>query len=423
MEKKICLLGLGHIGLPMACLMAGHGYQVVGVDIDEEVVKAVNKGEPHFVEPGLDELLRSVVDSGALVAKGQPEGADIFIVAVSTPLGHGGRMADLSHVSSAAQSILPYLRKDNLVINESTVPIGATERVFIPILERSGLRAGHDWQLAYSPERAMPGSTLYEIIHNDRIVGALDEALGRRAREVYSCFVKGAVHLTSIKVAEAAKLMENTYRDVNIALANEFARIVEAQGVDVWEAIALANKHPRVNILKPGPGAGGYCIPKDPLLLIEGVEGAGRLISLARETNDSMPRHVLEMVKRAINRFSNPVITVFGVAYKGDVDDVRESPALNFLRQAESQGYAVRAYDPLVHRFPHQLLDLREAVRGSDCIVLMADHSHFRELEPRELAPLMRNKILVDSRNFLDHGSWRRAGFTVLILGNGKANA
>jgi len=414
--KRIYVFGLGYIGLPTACLLATHGYRVIGIDVNKEVVEKINQGEAPFEEPGLEELLQSALRSDSLVAKIEPEAADTFLIAVPTPLDKEAKMADLKYVRQAAKNIAGYLQKENIVVLESTVPPGTCEKLLLPILEESGLKGGVDFHLVHCPERAIPGNTIYEMIHNDRIIGGVDRKSAELARELYSSFVEGNLYLTDLRTAEIVKLMENTYRDINIALANEFAEIAEESGVNIWEAIQLANKHPRVNILKPGPGVGGHCLAIDPWFLAENSTRS-RIISLAREINDFMPHHVLNLVKELLAGIKNTTITVLGVAYKGDVDDTRETPALKFIKLAENEGYKVKIHDPCVKSFEYPLCSLQEAAQGSDCLVLITDHSLFKQLDPAAISPLMRNRNLVDTRNILDHEEWRRAGFKVRVLG------
>lgn len=416
---KICVLGLGYIGLPAATLFATHGCEVVGVDINKSIVESINRGMMPFDERGLPELLERAIRSKNLVAKTEVEDADAFIIAVPTPLDKEMKMAELGYVKSAGEMIYPHLRKGNIVILESTVPPGTNEKLLIPILKKSRLEVSTDFYLAHCPERAIPGNTIYEMIHNDRIIGGVDKESTALAKSLYSCFVKGNFYLTNSTTAEFVKLMENTFRDINIALANEFAQIAEECGVNSWDAIELANKHPRVNILKPGPGVGGHCIAIDPWFLTENSTRC-RVVSLAREINDSMPNHVLRIVKEMLNGVDNPTITVFGVAYKGDVDDARETPALKFIRLAENEGYEVKVYDPHVKKFKYEILGFEDAVKDSDCIVLITDHTQFKETNPKEMAYLMRNKNAVDTRNVLDVGRWKETGFNVKVLGDGR---
>jgi UDP-N-acetyl-D-mannosaminuronic acid dehydrogenase len=417
--KKICLLGLGYIGLPTAALFATHWHKVVGVDINKNIVETINKGIAPFDEPGLPELLETEIKSKNLIAKTEVEEANVFIIAVPTPLSKEMKMAELKYVISAAEMLYPHLRKDNLVIIESTVPPGTSEKLLIPILEKSGLKASNDFYLAHCPERAIPGNTIYEMVHNDRIVGGMDEKSAALAKSLYSCFVKGNFYLTDIRTAEFVKLMENTFRDINISLANEFAQIAEECEVNVWETIELANKHPRVNILKPGPGVGGHCIAIDPWFLTENSTRC-RIISLAREINDGMPNHVLRIVKEMLKGVKNPIITVFGVAYKGGVDDTRETPALKFIKLAENEGYKVKVYDPHVKEFGYKILELEESVRDSDCIILITDHPEFKVINPKRMSALMKIKNIVDTRNILNKELWRENGYNVKVLGDGK---
>ncbi len=407
--KRICVIGLGYIGLPTACLFADAGYEVVGVEINQEKIEKLNHGKLPFEEKGLEELFEKALPNMSFKTK--PEEADVFIVAVPTPLDKEAKMADLRYVREAIKSISNYVGTDNLVILESTVPPGTCERLILPML-------GNKAHLVHCPERAIPGNTIYEMIYNDRIIGSNEREIGELAKEIYASFVKGNIYLTNLRTAEMVKVMENTFRDINIALANEFAQIAEESGVNIWEAIELANKHPRVNILKPGPGVGGHCIAIDPWFLVENSVRS-RIVNLAREINDSMPRHVLRLVKE-LGIGTHSTITVLGVAYKGNVDDTRETPALKFIKLAENEGYEVKVHDPLVKSFEYEIFSLEAAVKDSDCLVIITDHSKFKELEPGEIARLMRKRNVVDSRNILDRGRWERAGFKVRVLGDGR---
>ena len=407
--KRICVIGLGYIGLPTACLFADAGYGVVGVEINQEKIEKLNHGKLPFEEKGLEELFEKALPNMSFKTK--PEEADVFIVAVPTPLDKEAKMADLRYVREAIKSISNYVGTDNLVILESTVPPGTCEQLILPML-------GNKAHLVHCPERAIPGNTIYEMIYNDRIIGSNEREIGELAKEIYASFVKGNIYLTNLRTAEMVKVMENTFRDINIALANEFAQIAEESGVNIWEAIELANKHPRVNILKPGPGVGGHCIAIDPWFLVENSVRS-RIVNLAREINDSMPRHVLRLVKE-LGIGTHSTITVLGVAYKGDVDDTRETPALKFIKLAENEGYEVKVHDPLVKSFEYGILSLEAAVKDSDCLVIITDHSKFEELEPGEIARLMRKRNVVDSRNILDKERWKRAGFELKVLGDGR---
>jgi UDP-N-acetyl-D-mannosaminuronic acid dehydrogenase len=372
---RVCVIGLGYIGLPTALLLSQKS-EVVGTDVKKNVVDNVNDRVTPFEEPELAEMLKR----SGMTASLTPVQADAFIICVPTPFDKELKMADLRFVKAAAESIVPYLKKGNLIIVESTVSPGTCTKVVAPILEKSGLRIKEDLYLAHCPERAIPGNTINEMVNNDRIVGGVDEHSASMTKELYQTFVKGRIFTTDILTAEFVKLMENTYRDINIALANEFAIIAEDANVDIWEAISLANRHPRVNILRPGPGVGGHCIAVDPLFLTESSTRC-RIINTAREINDSMPAYVLHKVKEITNGIASPKITVLGVAYKGNVDDARETPALKFIKLSEREGFDVSAYDPLVKNFEYQLSPLEDAVKNTDCIVIITDHNEFRNYD------------------------------------------
>jgi len=408
---KICVLGLGYIGLPTSLLLSEAGHEVTGVDIDEEKVEQLKNGELPFEEPGMEELFQNAKDN--FKAKTSVEASDVFIIAVPTPLDSSLKIPDLKSIKSATEMIGPHLSEDNLVILESTVPPATSENLILPILEK--YNGEDDFYLAHSPERAIPGKTIEEMRNNSRIIGGLDEKSAELAKDIYSSFVDGEIRLTDIKTAEMVKLMENTFRDVNIALANEFAQIGEEIGIDAWEAIDLANEHPRVDILNPGPGVGGHCISIDPWFLSSNSTNS-KMISLARDINDSMPNFVVNKARKMIEGIPDPTITIFGVAYKGDVDDTRETPALKIIKLAENEGLNVRCYDPHVDEFEYELYPLNEGVNGSDCIVIVTDHNYFQQIDPTEVN--MRNKNILDTRNIIDAEKWKDAGFNVKVLGD-----
>ncbi len=399
--SKICVLGMGYIGLPTALLFANNGNEVVGVDINHGVVDLLNNGSMPFEEEGFQQLLDRSVEIDTFRARPDVEKSDVFLVAVPTPFDSDLKMADLKYVISACEMIYPHLKKGNLVIIESTIPPKTCENRVRKTLEKSGLKAHNDFYISHCPERAIPGNTLYEMVHNDRVIGGIDEKSTQMTKDLYSCFVKGSLYLTNSNTAEMIKLMENTYRDVNIALANELAKISEEYGINVWEAVDIANKHPRVNVHRPGPGVGGHCIAIDPWFLTEDSKSSG-LISLSRQINDSMPVHVLGMVKKMVEGIDDPIITVFGVAYKGDIGDTRATPARKFIRLAEKEGYWVRVYDPYVTDFECPILQLDEAVDGSDCIVILTDHGVFKTMDFGHIASKMRNRKIIDTRNLFE---------------------
>lgn len=412
---RICVLGLGYIGLPTAVMFAHAGHEVIGVDVKEEILEAVGNGNSHINEPGLEELLKEAVESGKLKVSAHPLESDAFIIAVPTPLSPhcSSPRCDLSYVKSAAISIASILKPGNLVVLESTSPPGTTEEVLVPILERgAGLKAGKEFYVAYCPERVLPGKILEEIVHNARIIGGIDQRSAERAKKLYSSFVEGEIYLTDAKTAEMVKLAENTYRDLNIAFANELSRICHKIGVNVWEVIELANLHPRVNILKPGPGVGGHCIAVDPWFIVEKAPEEAKLIKTAREVNDSQPSYVFERIRKLMKGVDSPKIAVLGIAYKGNVGDIRESPALKVVNLLRREGYKVAVYDPYVKGY-----ESAEGVfRNADCIVVLTDHPQFREIDPKKIAYVLRNRLVLDTRNVLDWTKWRRAGFRVETL-------
>src|SRR5215216_6131582 len=353
--QKICVLGLGYIGLPTASTFATYGLRVVGVDINQHVIGTLENGNIHIHEPGLRTIVESALRSGNLTVSLQPEEADAFLIAVPTPFyedqygeydGRKFRLADMRAVASATESILPCLRKGNLVVLESTSPPRTTIDLITPILEWSGLKAGTDFHLCYSPERVLPGQILRELIENARVVGGVTPESAKAGHDLYSIFVKGEIIETDATTAEMVKLMENTTRDINIAIANEFARLAEKFGIDVWEAISLANRHPRINILSPGPGVGGHCIGVDPWFFVESAPELTPLIYHARQVNDAQPHFVVEKVKQALGDLKGKQIAALGLAYKPNVDDLRESPATEIIRLLQKEGASVKAWEP-----------------------------------------------------------------------------
>lgn len=417
--RRICVLGLGYIGLPTASILATHGFEVIGVDINERVVAKLQRGEPHIKEPGLRTLVEAAVKSGNLMLRTQPDEADAFIIAVPTPVT-ADRKADMSFVKAAAESILSVLRAGNLVVLESTCPPGTTEDLLVPILAQSGLKIGEEVYVAYCPERVLPGKVLKEIVENDRVIGGINSDSAEKAKELYSSFVEGSLFPTDTTTAEMVKLVENIYRDVNIALANELAIACEELGIDAWKVIELANKHPRVNLHNPGPGVGGHCLPVDPWFVVEKFPEQARLIRLSREVNDQQPHRVFGLIAEMTNNILCPKVAVLGVSYKGNVDDTRESPARVLIGLLKDSGYTVAAHDPYVEEFEHELVGIEEAFCGADCAVVMADHGQYRYLDPNILGKLMRNKQILDTRNVLNALDWRSAGFRVRLLGSGE---
>ena len=438
---KLCVLGLGYIGLPTASTFATHGLQVVGVDVNPQVLETLRNGGIHIHEPGLRTVVEAALKSGKLTIREKPEEADAFIIAVPTPFYHDQygdyngqkyKLADMRAVTSATEAILPVLRKGNLVVLESTSPPHTTVDLVAPILERSGLKAGMDFYLAYSPERVLPGQILRELIENARVIGGVTPESAQAGRDLYAIFVKGEIVQTDATTAEMVKLMENTYRDVNIAIANEFSRLAERFGVDVWEAIRIASLHPRVKVLSPGPGVGGHCISVDPWFFVEAAPDITPLIYNSRRVNDEQPRYVVELVKRALGDPSTgsgqglkgKKIAALGLAFKPDVDDLRESPAAEVVHLLQNEGAIVKAFEPFkpeaglpgITAVP----SLEAALNEADAVLLLVNHTELRALTPERLAVLTPARILIDAVNGWAGKAWQVAGFRVFRLGVGK---
>ena len=416
--SKVCVLGLGYIGLPTASVLAANGFEVVGVDVSQRVVDTVNEGNIHIEEPGLHTVVQAAIGSGNLRGAYAPETADVYIIAVPTPLTED-RRADMSYVTRAADSIVPLLKPGVLVILESTSPPGTCRDLLKPILERSGFHVGPDIHLAHCPERVLPGKILMELIHNDRVIGGYDRMAAEKARDIYARFVEGEIFLTDVTSAEMVKILENTYRDVNIALANEVAVLCEQLGIDFWDCAQLANRHPRVSVHRAGPGVGGHCISVDPWFLVEKFPREAALIRLARERNDAMPQHVAARVLKLTQGRPDAKVAVLGLAYKGNVDDIRESPALHILELLKRAGLRCGVYDPHVKKSPVELQSIEECLRDADCLLVLTAHDEFKYLNARQVAKQMRAKTVLDTHNLLDHDEWRAAGFEVMVLGVG----
>lgn len=396
MNKTICVVGLGYIGLPTASFLGTKGYRVLGVDTEPRVVETINRGEIHIVEPDLDILVKSAVQSGNLRASGKPQESDVFIIAVPTPLRQPDNRPDCSYVETATRSIAPYVRRGNLVLIESTIPVGTTAGVVLPILRECAPDGAAGVRLAHCPERVLPGRILVELVGNDRIVGGIDAESTDAAAAFYGAFVNGKVLKTDAATAEMAKLSENTFRDVNIALANELSLICDRHGIDPWEMIGLANRHPRVNILQPGPGVGGHCIAVDPWFIVAAAPELARLIGTARRVNDAKPDWVIEKVRAAAAGRDNPVVGCLGLAFKANVDDLRGSPAETIARRIRDEGIGrLIVCEPNLET--HRDFDLRsvdDVVRQADIVVLLVDHDEFRCLTPADFE----GKVLIDTR-------------------------
>ena len=431
--NKICVLGLGYIGLPTASTFAAHGVKVVGVDVNQNIVDTLRRGDIHIHEPGLAETYETALASGNLTVSSQPEEADAFLIAVPTPFlndkfgeynGQKYKLADMNAVTSATEAILPVLRKGNLVVLESTSPPRTTLGLVAPILGRSGLKAGSDFHLVYSPERVLPGQILRELIENARVIGGVTPESAQAGADLYSIFVKGEIIQTDATTAEMVKLMENTYRDVNIAIANEFSRLADKFGVDIWEAIQLANRHPRVKVLSPGPGVGGHCISVDPWFFVETAPELTSLIFNSRRVNDEQPRFVKELIERALGVLKGKKIAALGLAYKPDVDDLRESPAVEVIHMLQREGASVKAWEPFKPdaHLPgiEMAANLRAALMEADAIVLLVRHTEFINPKPSDISAMTNARLLIDTVNGWDSNEWRSAGFQVVRLGVGK---
>jgi UDP-N-acetyl-D-mannosaminuronic acid dehydrogenase len=394
--STVSMIGLGYIGLPTAAMFAARKTKVIGVDINQHAVDTINQGRIHIVEPELDMIVRSAVTEGYLRATTRPEGADAFLIAVPTPF-QGDHEPDISYVKAAAQSIAPVLKKGDLVVLESTSPVGTTEQMVQwlasarPDLRFAGAGEGEvDVNVAYCPERVLPGHVVRELVANDRIIGGLTPGCSARAVELYRVFVEGELLVTNARTAEMCKLTENSFRDVNIAFANELSLICDKLGIDVWELIRLANHHPRVKILQPGAGVGGHCIAVDPWFIVDKTPEQARLIRTAREVNDGKPGWVLDKVNEAIascgKAESEVTVAVLGLAFKPNIDDLRESPALHIAEQLARETRAqLRVVEPNVESLPRtlqsaQLVDLTAALNASDIVVVLVGHREFTDL-------------------------------------------
>ena len=421
--NHICIIGLGYIGLPTASTFAARGVRVTGVDNNPDVIRSLKNGKVHIFEPGLGELAQAALRSGLLQVAARAVEADAFLIAVPTPF-YGEKKADLSYVHSAAEAIVPVLKRGNLVVLESTSPPLTTRDHVLPILEKSGMKAGVDFMLAYSPERVLPGQILKELVDNARVIGGIDRASAEAGRDLYRVFVKGEIILTDATTAEMVKLMENTYRDINIAIANEFSRLADRFGVDAWEAIQIANRHPRVKILNPGPGVGGHCISVDPWFFVEAAPDITPLISTARKVNDDQPGFVLAMLQKSLGDLNGKTIAVLGLAFKPDVDDLRESPAVEVAFKCHQAGANVMAFEPFKPDFKHDGISvtgsLSAAVEHADAVLLLVNHSQFRSIEPSALIKLTPARMVLDTVNGWDREKFLSAGFKFYRLGDGK---
>lgn len=431
--STVCVHGLGYIGLPTATMLANFDHEVYGYDTDPSVRRQLGAGELHFEEPGLRAFLTQAIESERLEFTEEVVAAKYHVVCVPTPFEQSTKSADLEYVRSAGRAVTDHLRRGDTVILESTVPPGTTEEVLAPILETTGLSAGEDFSLVHCPETVLPGNIITELRENDRIVGGVNAVSAESAVRLYDSFVDGEIRtVTDATTAEFVKLIQNTFRDVNVALANEIARIAADYGVDAREAIDLANGHPRVEILQPGPGVGGHCLPIDPWFLGHDSDELD-LVSTARRINDGMVDYVVDMLTAELDGLGGRTIAVLGVAYKGNVGDTRMSPGLRLASElqhvdaklpvattdggrdadTDSGAITVTIHDPHVVDSTLDLSDLKTATTGADALVIATDHDEYESLDPIELRERMSGSVVVDTRDVLSPGLWHEAGFTV----------
>lgn len=409
---KVCVVGLGYIGLPTAAFIASKGVKVVGIDVNERFVKLINEGKVPFFEPGFEELLAKVVEEGNLVAQAEQVEADAYIVCVPTPFQDNHKV-DTKYIRAASEALAPHLRPGALVVLESTSPPGTTEDMAKHLIElRPDLSLNDEDDnaifVAHCPERVLPGQIMEEMENNDRVIGGLTPKGTELARDLYATFCTAELLMTNATTAEMAKLTENSFRDVNIAFANELSLICDRLGIDVWELIELANHHPRVNILQPGPGVGGHCIAVDPWFIVSAAPEEAKLIKLAREVNDGKPEWVIEQVVTALEGKEKPVVAALGIAFKNDIDDLRESPSLEIVKRlgVDNPELDIRVVEPNVDELPAVLSnisnltkqDTKEAIAAADVVLLLVNHKEFVNLDQSALT----GKTVIDTK-----GIWR----------------
>lgn len=409
--EKVCVVGLGYIGLPTAAILADHNFYVHGVDVNETAVELINKGQVHIYEPDLDKKVKQAVENDLLKASTSPVSADVFIIAVPTPFKEN-RKPDLNFIEAASKSIAPYIYPGNIIILESTSPVGTTEKIanwinkIRPDLNLSGI-GNNQVYISHCPERVLPGKIMKELIWNDRIIGGINEDSTKATAAFYKKFVKGEILETTARTAEMSKLTENAFRDVNIAFANELSVICDQLNINVWELIQLANHHPRVNILQPGPGVGGHCIAVDPWFIVDAAPEKSQLIKTARKVNDSKPYFIVEKVKEATKNIENPTIACLGLSFKANIDDLRESPAVEIVKELASiYGETIYVAEPHIEELPKslaamniQLIKTGEAIERADVVVLLVDHDYFKVMDE----VIFRNKILLDTRGVVSN--------------------
>ncbi|MDO5037411.1 MAG: nucleotide sugar dehydrogenase [Tissierellia bacterium] len=416
--EKIFVIGLGYIGLPTAAMFSKAGYEVIGYDANPEVGKKLEAGED-LVEAGVQDLVNRGLESGKLRIVSDYEKADVFIICVPTPINED-KTPNMAMVRAAAEAVAGVLERGNTVVLESTSPPGTCNKLIAPIIEeKTGFKAEEDYFLAHSPERVIPGNIVYELVHNERIVGGYGEKSAQKVKGLYQSFVQAEILTTDTTTAEAAKLMENTYRDVNIAFANEALRVAKDLGINVWEMIHLANRHPRVNILTPGPGVGGHCIAVDPWF-IANLSPSAQMISMARRTNDTMPTYTGQAIEGILDKGK---LAILGLAFKANTDDFRGSPILDLVAYLDQAGYDLALTDPYGEGKTlggRDLLPLEEALEGADLLVLAVDHKAYKDLDFKALGDKMAQKKVFDTRNVLNREDLEALGFDYYLLGDGR---
>lgn len=410
----IVIVGLGYIGLPTAIMFANYGQNVIGVDKDTNVIDSLCRGEIHLEEPGLQEAFTRALNKGNFKAQDKMTHGDVFIIAVPTPNNFDlHKSCDLSYVHSAVKTITPYLREGNTIIIESTISPGSTEEIMSKEIENAGFIVGKNIHLVHCPERVLPGQILHELKCNDRIIGGVTEACTKKGMTIYKSFVEGELIPANASVAELSKLAENTFRDVNIALANEFVKVGYRLGIDALKVIDIANKHPRVNIHAPGPGVGGHCLAVDPYFIVSKAPHETPIIQASRAINSEMPLFIVNITKQIMSNYNGRKITILGVTYKGNVDDIRESPALEILEMLkEETDYDISVFDPHVKRSWIET-NFQHAIEESDLLLLLTDHDEFKHFDARQLKT-MRQPIVFDTKNIISELS----GVTLFNLGN-----
>lgn len=398
--KKVNVIGLGYIGLPTALMLATHGIEVVGIDYNKELVGTLNAGKTTFKEDGLEELFKSALDKGIKFIT-EYESNDMYIVSVPTPYEKENKKIDPKYVISAVESVLEVCEKGTILIIESTISPGTIDKFIRPAITKKGFVIGQDIHLVHAPERIIPGNMIYELKHNSRTIGADDKEIGEKVKELYASFCEGEIVVTDIKTAEMTKVVENTFRDINIAFANELSKICRADGMDVYEIIRIANKHPRVNILQPGPGVGGHCISVDPWFLVGDYPEIVNVIKAAREVNDGQPAFILSRIKEImkknnINDMSK--VGLYGLTYKDNVDDIRESPTLQMLEMMGEDAEKVKVYDPLVNKniIKNQLYDFKEFIDSVEMIVILNAHDEIKQSYDK-----IKSKVIFDTKNII----------------------